>query len=142
MSYGYRQARTDVGYGHRYLGFKGCISSITSILRTTCAEGYFVHQSGLNAAHQFYEAGYMEAASTDDFFKATGRNVGLNLSPRQGLPLPESGAIASTRTSMSKAGPMSKRQVAVWAVSHARVTSLRYEGLIAQVGMSPGISRL
>lgn len=77
-SYGNWSAKIDLGFGYGKLSLKDVylqysFSGTNNYLRA----GYFVHQYGLNAAtsSSFKPSG--EAPLSDNFFAATGRNIGI-----------------------------------------------------------------
>lgn len=134
VSYGHWQAKIDVGYGYQKLGFKDVYIQYNINPENYLRGGYFVHQFGLNAATSSSMKPAMEAASTDDFFKATGRNVGLEFVHDKDQFFTGVSAIVDG-TSMSK--PANEQgKVSVGGLTRLVYRPLRQEGLIAQVGMS------
>lgn len=71
-------ARVDIGFGFGKLSLKDVFlqynfEGTNNLIRA----GYFVHQFGLNAATSSCLKPTGEAQPVDDFFKATGRNLGV-----------------------------------------------------------------
>ena len=77
MSYGNWAAKIDVGYGYGKLSMKDVYLQYKFNGSNLLRGGYFVHQFGLNAATSSSMKPAMEAPTSDDFFKATGRNLGI-----------------------------------------------------------------
>ena len=134
VSYGHWQAKIDVGYGYQKLGFKDVYIQYNINPNNYLRGGYFVHQFGLNAATSSSMKPAMESATTDDFFKATGRNVGVEFVHDKDQFFTGVSAIIDG-TSMSK--PANEQgKVSVGGVTRLVWRPLREEGSIAQVGMS------
>lgn len=76
-SYGKWSAKIDIGYAFKKLGFKDVYMQYTFNNENLLRLGYFVHQFGLNAATSSSMKPAMEAPGSDNFFAATGRNMGL-----------------------------------------------------------------
>ena len=134
VSYGHWQAKIDVGYGYQKLGFKDVFIQYNFDPSNYLRGGYFVHQFGLNAATSSSMKPMMEAATTDDFFKATGRNVGIEYVHDKDQFFTGVSAIIDG-TSMSK--PANEQG----KVSYGGITRLVWrpyhdQGLITQVGTS------
>ena len=133
VSYGHWQAKIDVGYGYQKLGFKDVFIQYNFNPENYLRGGYFVHQFGLNAATSSSMKPAMEAPSTDDFFKATGRNVGIEYVHDKDQFFTGVSAIVDG-TSMSK--PANEQgKVSVGGLTRLIYRPLRQEGLIAQIGM-------
>lgn len=76
-SYGKFSAKLDIGYGMNKLGLKDVYMQYTPNDYNLIRFGYFVHQFGLNAATSSSMKPGMIAPTSDDFFNATGRNLGV-----------------------------------------------------------------
>lgn len=77
MTYDNWTAKIDVGYGFGKLSMKDIYLQYKFNGSSLLRGGYFVHQFGLNAATSSSMKPAMEAPTSDDFFKATGRNLGI-----------------------------------------------------------------
>ncbi len=133
-SYGHWQAKIDVGYGYQKLGFKDVYIQYNFNPENYLRGGYFVHQFGLNAATSSSMKPAMEAPTTDDFFKATGRNVGIEYVHDKDDFFAGVSAIIDG-TSMSK--PANEQgKVSVGGLTRLVYRPLHKEGAVAQVGMS------
>lgn len=77
VTYGNWYAKIDVGYGMGKLGFKDVYMQYSFNKSNLLRLGYFVHQFGLNASTSSSMKPAMEAPVPDNFFAATGRNLGL-----------------------------------------------------------------
>ena len=134
VSYGHWQAKIDVGYGYQKLGFKDVYIQYNIDPSNYLRGGYFVHQFGLNAATSSSMKPAMEAPTTDDFFKATGRNVGVEYVHDKDQFFTGVSAIIDG-TSMTK--PANEQgKVSVGGITRLVWRPLRQEGLVAQVGTS------
>lgn len=134
VSYGHWQAKIDVGYGYQKLGFKDVFIQYNFNPSNYLRGGYFVHQFGLNAATSSSMKPMMEAATTDDFFKATGRNVGIEYVHDKDQFFTGVSAIIDG-TSMSK--PANEQgKVSVGGLTRLVWRPYHNQGLITQVGTS------
>jgi phosphate-selective porin OprO/OprP len=134
VSYGHWQAKIDVGYGYQKLGFKDVYIQYNFNPENYIRGGYYVHQFGLNAATSSSMKPMMEAPTTDDFFKATGRNVGIGFVHDKDQFFTGVSAILDG-TSMTKPANEQGR-VSVGGLTRLVWRPLHKEGLIAQVGTS------
>lgn len=134
VGYGNWGAKIDVGYGFGKISMKDVYIQYNFNENNLLRAGYFVHQFGLNAATSSSMKPAMESATTDDFFKATGRNVGVEFVHDKDQFFTGVSAIIDG-TSMSK--PANEQgKVSVGGVTRLVWRPLREEGSIAQVGMS------
>lgn len=134
VSYGHWQAKIDVGYGYQKLGFKDVYIQYNFNPSNFLRAGYFVHQFGLNAATSSSMKPAMEAPTTDDFFKATGRNIGIMYVHDKDAFFTGVSAIVDG-SSMSK--PANEQgKVSAGALTRLVYRPLRTEGRVAQVGLS------
>ncbi len=76
-SYGKWSGKIDAGYSFNKLSMKDVYIQYSFNSENYLRAGYFVHQFGLNAATSSSMKPQMEAATTDTYFNATGRNIGL-----------------------------------------------------------------
>lgn len=76
-TYGKFSAKLDIGYGMGSLSLKDVYIGYKADQWNSFKLGYFVHQFGLNAATSSSMKPTMIAPTSDTFFNATGRNVGL-----------------------------------------------------------------
>ena len=76
-SYGNFSAKLDIGYGMGSLSLKDVFMGYRINQYNSFKLGYFVHQFGLNAATSSSMKPTMIAPTSDTFFNATGRNLGL-----------------------------------------------------------------
>lgn len=77
VNYGNWDAKIDVGYGFGKIGLKDVYIQYKFNDKNLLRGGYFVHQFGLNAATSSSMKPAMEAPTSDNFFQATGRNIGI-----------------------------------------------------------------
>lgn len=76
-SYGKWSAKVDLGFGNFKFSPKDIFIQYKFNDENLLRGGYFVHQFGYQSATSSSFKCAMEAPSTDDFFKATARNLGL-----------------------------------------------------------------
>lgn len=78
-SYGNWSGRIDIGFGYGKLSMKDIYLQYTfTNTNNYLRAGYFVHQFGLNAATSSTMKPTGESATSDDFTKSTGRNLGIS----------------------------------------------------------------
>lgn len=77
INYGNWDAKVDIGYGFGKISMKDVYIQYKFNESNLLRAGYFVHQFGLNAAASSSMKPAMEAPITDNFFQATGRNIGI-----------------------------------------------------------------
>lgn len=137
-SYGQWTAKLDIGFGYGKLSMKDIFIQYTfkgtnNLLRG----GYFVHQYGLNAAtsSSFKPSG--EAPTSDDFFAATGRNLGIQFV----LDLPKffMGVSGITGTGLGGDNTATTGHTSFGALGRFVWRPLAREGAVVQVGVSPWI---
>lgn len=129
-------AKVDIGFAKAKVGLKDVyvqynFENTHNLLRA----GYFVHQFGLNAATSSAFKPSGESATSDDFFKATGRNLGIQFI----LDIPQwfvgvSGMADGSYVSgtMEKAGRPS-----IGAIGRFVWRPLMETGKVVQIGVSP-----
>ena len=133
-SYGKWSGKIDAGYSFNKLSMKDVYIQYSFNSENYLRAGYFVHQFGLNAATSSSMKPQMEAATTDTYFNATGRNIGLEYVHDCGPAfLSFSGIVAGT----SMTSPSNEQgKVSVGALNRAVWRPCHATGLVAQVGMS------
>lgn len=134
VSYGKWAAKIDVGFGYGKVGMKDVYIQYSFNESNLLRGGYFVHQFGLNAATSSSMKPAMEAPTTDDFFHATGRNLGLMYVYDRGKFFAGVSAIIAGTSLTTPANEQGK-------TSYGGATRLVFRpfhstGLIAQAGIS------
>lgn len=134
--FGQWQAKFDIGFGYGKLSMKDVFiqysfKGTNNYLRA----GYYVHQYGLNAAtsSSFKPSG--EAASSDDFFTATGRNVGISFV----LDLPKffMGVSGITGVGLGGDNAATKGHTSFGALGRFVWRPIARQGATVQIGVSP-----
>lgn len=134
VNYGNWDAKVDVGYGFGKVSMKDVYIQYRFNESNLLRAGYFVHQFGLNAATSSSMKPAMEAPTTDNFFQATGRNIGLMYVYDKSKFFAGVSAIIAGTSMTTPANEQGK-------VSYGGLTRLVYRpfhntGLVAQVGIS------
>lgn len=134
VNYGNWDAKIDVGYGFGKLSMKDVYIQYKFNDANLLRAGYFVHQFGLNAATSSSMKPAMEAPTTDNFFQATGRNLGIMYVYDKGKFFAGVSAIIAGTSLTSPANEQGK-------VSYGGLTRLVFRpwhstGLVGQVGIS------
>lgn len=135
-SYGDWSAKLDIGFGYSKLSLKDVYMQYSfpgtnNLIRA----GYFVHQFGLNAATSSSFKPTGEAPLSDNFFNATGRNLGVMfVLDRPQFFMGVSGIVAGTsiNTPSNEQGKVSAGVLGrfVWR-------PLAETGKVVQIGVSP-----
>lgn len=133
-SYGKWSGKIDAGYSFNKLSMKDVYIQYSFDPANYLRAGYFVHQFGLNAATSSSMKPQMEAATTDTYFNATGRNIGVEYVHDRGQAfLSFSGIVAGT----SMTSPSNDQEkVSVGALNRAVWRPFHETGRVAQVGIS------
>lgn len=139
-TYGQWAAKLDIGFGYGKLSMKDVyiqynFKGTNNLIRG----GYFVHQYGLNAAtsSSFKPGG--EAATSDDFFAATSRNLGINyiLDTKPFFM----GISGITGTGLSGDNTATKGFTSVGALGRFVYRPITDDGKVVQIGVSPWIQK-
>lgn len=134
VNYGNWDAKIDVGYGFGKISMKDVYIQYKFNEANLIRGGYFVHQFGLNAATSSSMKPAMEAPTSDNFFQATGRNIGIMYVYDKGDFFAGVSAIIAGTSLTTPANEQGK-------VSYGGLTRLVYRpwhstGLVGQVGIS------
>lgn len=134
VNYGNWDAKIDVGYGFGKISMKDVYIQYKFNDANLIRGGYFVHQFGLNAATSSSMKPAMEAPTSDNFFQATGRNLGIMYVYDKGNFFAGVSAIIAGTSLTTPANEQGK-------VSYGGLTRLVYRpwhstGLVGQVGVS------
>lgn len=134
VTYGNWDAKIDVGYGFGKISMKDVYIQYRFNDHNLLRGGYFVHQFGLNAATSSSMKPAMEAPTSDNFFQATGRNLGLMYVYDKGDFFAGVSAIIAGTSLTAPANEQGK-------VSYGGLTRLVYRpwhttGMVGQIGVS------
>lgn len=134
-SFGKFTAKLDIGYGMQKLSFKDVYIQYTLNENNLIRLGYFVHQFGLNAATSSSMKPTFLSQTSDDFFNATGRNLGVMYVYDKGPWFAGVSAYASSKSLTEYANTQGKISVGgsgrfVWRPFHNT-------GEVVQIGVSP-----
>lgn len=134
VNYDNWNAKIDVGYGFGKISMKDVYMQYTFNDANLIRGGYFVHQFGLQSATSSSMKPSMEAPTTDNFFQATGRNLGIMYVYDKGKFFAGVSAIIGGTSLTTPANEQGK-------VSYGGITRLVYRpwhstGLIGQIGIS------
>lgn len=133
-SYGNWSAKIDVGYGFKKLGFKDVFIQYTFNSNHLLRLGYFVHQFGLNASTSSSMKPAMEAPISDNFFAATGRNMGLMYVLDKPSVFLGVSAFAAGNCMDTRANDQGK--ISIGALNRLVYRPWHDTGLVGQVGIS------
>lgn len=133
-AYGNWSAKIDVGYAFKKLGFKDVYIQYTFNNEHLLRLGYFVHQFGLNASTSSSMKPAMEAPGSDNFFAATGRNMGLMYVLDKPSVFLGVSAFAAGNCMDNNANALGK--VSVGALNRLVYRPWHDTGLIGQLGIS------
>lgn len=137
-SYGQWSAKADIGFGYGKLSMKDVFIQYSfKGTNNVIKLGYFPHQFGLNAATSSSFKPTGEAATTDDFFAATGRNLGVNFILNR--PTFFMGVSAITGTGLSGDNTATKGHTSVGGVGRFVWRPVTTEGHVVHIGASPWI---
>lgn len=133
VNYGNWDAKIDVGYGFGKISMKDVYIQYKFNEANLIRGGYFVHQFGLNAATSSSMKPAMEAPTSDNFFQATGRNIGIMYVYDKGDFFAGVSAIIAGTSLTTPANEQGK-------VSYGGLTRLVYRpwhstGIVGQVGV-------
>lgn len=134
VKYGNWAAKIDVGFGFGKISMKDVYMQYNFNEHNLIRAGYFVHQFGLNAATSSSMKPAMEAPISDNFFNATGRNIGvMYVYDKDKFFVGVSGIVAGT----SMTTPANEQaKVSVGALNRMVYRPFHNDGLVAQVGLS------
>ncbi|MDE6008805.1 MAG: ATPase [Muribaculaceae bacterium] len=133
-SYGKFSAKIDIGYGLGIISMKDVYLQYTHDPENLIRAGYFVQQFGLNSATSSSMKPQMIAATSDSYFNATGRNVGVMYIHDKGPIF--LGVTAFTPSTSMTVSPSKQGKISVGAVERFVWRPMRDAGQIVQVGFS------
>ena len=133
-TYGKFSAKLDIGYGMGSLSLKDVFIAYKPNEFNTLKFGYFVHQFGLNAATSSSMKPTMIAPTSDTFFDATGRNLGVNYIYDKGQFFLGVSAFASGVS--LKTRPDQQGKISVGGMERFVWRPIRTDGNVVQVGIS------
>lgn len=133
-TYGKFSAKLDIGYGMGSLSLKDVFIGYKPDEFNSLKLGYFVHQFGLNAATSSSMKPTMIAPTSDTFFNATGRNLGLGYLYDKGQFFLGASLFASS-TSL-KTTPGQQGKISVGAMERFVWRPIRTDGNVVQIGIS------
>ena len=133
-TYGKFSGKLDIGYGMGKLSLKDVFIAYKPDEFNTFKLGYFVHQFGLNAATSSSMKPTMIAPTSDTFFNATGRNLGLNYIHDKNQIFFGVSAFASAASLTSTPGQQGK--ISVGAMERFVWHPLYTDGNVVQIGFS------
>lgn len=134
VKYDQWSAKIDVGFGFGKISMKDVYMQYNFNEYNLIRAGYFIHQFGLNAATSGSMKPAMEAPVSDNFFNATGRNIGvMYLYDKDKFFVGVSGIVAG----VSMTAPANEQaKVSAGALNRMVYRPFHNEGLVAQVGLS------
>lgn len=135
VTYGKFSAKLDIGYGMKKLGLKDVYMQYTPNDHNLIRFGYFVHQFGLNAATSSSMKPSMLAPTSDDFFNATGRNLGVMYVYDKDDWFAGVSAFASSESLSEYANTQGK--ISVGGMGRFLWRPLHTTGSVVQIGVSP-----
>lgn len=134
-TFGKFTAKFDIGYGMQKLSLKDVYMQYAPNENNLFRLGYFVHQFGLNAATSSSMKPSMLAPTSDDFFNATGRNLGLMYVYDKDQWFAGVSAFVSNNSLSEYANTQGK--ISVGAMGRFVWRPLYKDGTVVQVGISP-----
>ena len=133
-TYGKFSAKLDIGYGMSKLSLKDVYIGFKPNEYNSFKLGYFVHQFGLNAATSSSMKPTMIAPTSDTFFNATGRNLGLGYLYDKGQFFLGASLFASSQSLSLTPGQQGK--ISVGAMERFVWRPIRSDGNVVQIGIS------
>ena len=133
-TYGKFSAKLDIGYGMGSLSLKDVFIGFKPNQYNSFKLGYFVHQFGLNAATSSSMKPTMIAPTSDTFFNATGRNLGLGYLYDKNEWFFGVSLFASSQSLKLTADQQGK--ISVGAMERLVWRPLYQNGTVVQIGMS------